>query len=160
MAVKKRSVRLSIRKEDEEKINKRIAIGAILTLFFLLFFLFTQISEKEKIPPVAYDALTPIEKIEAVRAIQQEITDRTNYQRAMTLQERMYCDQIKETVLKAECVEKTPEPTLDEPRVEENQAQTSDQTNYQRALTLQNTVYCEMIGDENLKAECFSTLEG
>jgi len=144
---KKRSKKARISKEDEVAINKKITFGATLTLLFLILFLFTQLESQEQ-RPVDIDELTPQEKIDTVQKNQDEIADQTNYQRALTFQSGVYCTLIKEESLRLKCEQETPEVVQQEPVEEKSQQEVADQTNYQRALTFGNVVYCDLIGSE------------
>lgn len=160
MVKKKRSVKSRIAKEDEELVNKRITIGAILTLVFLVLFLFTQLETRKEQIVVRFDDLTPDQKIQTVQLSEQEIADNTNYQRALTLQDRVYCELVQDASLKATCISKTPELVEKEPVEEKTEIEISDQTNYQRALTFGNAVYCDLISNVQLRTDCLKSLEG
>lgn len=161
MATKKRSNKKArVRKEDEDIVNRRITIGAVLTLVFLLVFLVTQIQlESEK--PFNIDDLTPDQKLEYVQQQEQESANAINYNKAITLGDRRFCEGITNTELKNKCIAETPEPSgePEEPQEQLSQVEASDRINYNKALTLGSTSYCAQIVDEQLKNNCYQEVQ-
>lgn len=161
MVTKKRSNKKArVRKEDEDIVNKRITIGAVLTLVFLMMFLVTQIQLREE-KPFNIDELTPDEKIEYVRQQEQSQANIINYNKAITVGNRRYCDGITDTTLRNKCISETPEPSEEpeEPVEQLSPVQTSDRINYNKAITLGSTAYCAQIIDAELKADCYEDVQ-
>ena len=159
---KKKSVtkKARIKKEDEELINKRITIGAILTLVFLVLFLSTQVKLQEN--PKSFDQLIPEDKLQIVHQSQQDTADTINYNKALATGDRRYCEAISDAKLKQDCLAKTPENTASpEPATNNATPQSlSDGTNYNYALARGDSAYCAQIIDDSLKSECYAKVQG
>lgn len=159
MVNKRKNKRAKISKAEEKKINERIALGIGLTFIFVALFLLTWLiaeQEQEDIYDVqkSFDELTPQEQVEFVKNDEAKTNDETNYQLAITMQDRSYCEQISKLSLKIQCEDETPELVKQEPRPQLDDQEISDNSNYQLAITFGDASYCESIIDEETKNKC------
>jgi len=164
---KKRLRRSRISKRDEKTLNEKIALGVGLTFIFLSIFLLTYaiIDRPPKLslePKKPYENMTNQEKFDFIQSSDQKISDETNYQMAVTLADRSYCSDIGDDSLKNKCISETPLITKREKPVEtedKSNQQIVDETNYQLAITLGDSNYCNDILDSDLQSKCKSELK-
>lgn len=156
---KKVNYKSNIGEKQEQEINRNIIIGLVLTILFLGFFLVVQIKMREDMKD--FDSLTtPEQKLEYVEEKEQNNMDEVNYNKALTLADRAYCDAIKNSELKNTCIQEVPNYAEREPVQEISETQAMDEVNYNRAITEGNITFCQLIINESMKEQCLAIVQG
>lgn len=160
MANKRKSRRSRISKAEEKKLNERIALGIGLTFIFVALFLLTWLiaeQEHEELyeNDVPFNELSKADQIHFVKNEEAKTNDETNYQLAITMQDRNYCEDIDKLSLKLKCEDETPDTIVEkEPEPELDNQEISDNSNYQLAITFNDATYCESIANTETKNNC------
>jgi hypothetical protein len=135
--------------EKLKELDRKILIGAGLTVAFLILWLVT-------LPSVSYrNTINPYSDLNESQKYDYSINDTNNYNRAILMQDNTFCEYIINTTMKKDCKANSPNPAevahaIDTPAIK-NQ---DDINNYNRAILMQDKSFCNEISDEQMKKEC------
>jgi len=167
LAKKHKQLKSRISKSEEKRINEKIALGIGLTFIFVALFLLTWlIAEQEGdniyTPDKNFSKMTPKEKINYVQEQEQETEDQSNYQLAIALGDSGYCEEIQKLSLRLKCEKEVPGviSISKKPKLELTESEISDNSDYQLAITMGDSKYCEQISNKEIKDKCLLETKG
>ena len=131
--------------------------GLFLFIVFLALYLVT-LPGPEPIPK-SFEEMNVTERIEYVEEQRTVILDDSDYLRAISSNNNVYCGRINDESLRKKCYEEVTEYAELVPDTRSEQ-DLLDDSNYLRAVSSGDVSYCDRIIDVDKKQECYSVLSG